>query len=214
MPKLTPIFLAALVLTVASAAFAGTLNVSTGLDSSYNLITTDGGFDAHWLVQQQNSTYTPAQVVMPGDADWYGGWIPNGPNSNWIGRDAFNCCNGPAPYTFDTTFSVSDPSVASISGLWTIDDAGVLALNGQTLDSQGGGNWGSLHPFSASGSAWFVTGVNTLAITITSDDNYLEGVRLEGTVIGVSTTPEPSSLLLLGSGVLGVFGIVRRKLVG
>lgn len=210
MSKLIRIFLGVLVLAMASAAFADTLNVSTGLDSSYNLITTDGGFDAHWLVQQQNGNYTPAQVVMPQDADWFGGWLPDGPNSNWIARNAFNCCNGAAPYTFHTTFDVSDPANASITGAWTIDDAGILTLNGQTIDSQGSGNWGSLHPFSASGSSWFVTGVNQLAITITSDDNFLEGVRLEGTVTGVSSTPEPSSLVLLGSGVLGLFGIVRR----
>jgi hypothetical protein len=212
MPKLVRVSVAALVLAVASVAFAGTLNVSTGLDSSNNLITTDGGFDAHWVVQQQNSTLSPAQVVMSQDADWFGGWIPNGPSSNWIARDAFNCCNGPAPYTFHTTFSVSDPSMASISGSWTIDDAGILVLNGQTIDSQGSGNWGSLHPFSASGSGWFVTGVNTLAITITSDDNFLEGVRLEGTVVGTSSTPEPSTLLMLFSG-FGGLAFVRRRLL-
>ena len=205
------IFLA-VVLAVASVAFAGSLNVSTGLDASYNLITTDGGFDAHWLVEQANSSYTPAQVVMSQDADWFGGWLPDGPNSNWIARNAFNCCNGPAPYTFYTTFDVADPANASISGSWTIDDGGILTLNGQTIDSLGSGNWGSLHPFSASGSSWFVTGVNKLAITITSDDDFLEGVRLEGTVLGTSTTPEPSTLLMLFSG-FGGLAVVRRRLL-
>jgi hypothetical protein len=28
------------------------------------------------------------------------------------------------------------------------------------------------------------------------------------------TTPEPGSMLLLGSGVLGAFGVIRRKLIG
>ena len=68
-------------LLCAVSAFAGTANVSTGLDASGHLITTDGGFDAHWLVQQASGQFTPAQVVMPQDPDWFGGWLPNGPNS-------------------------------------------------------------------------------------------------------------------------------------
>ncbi len=199
-------------LAAATAAFADTVNVATGLDSNYNLITTDGGYDAHWLVQQSNNQYTPGQVVMPGDPDWYGGWLANGPNSNWIARDAFNCCNGPAPYTFYTTFYAPDPSQASITGAWAIDDAGVLQLNGQTIDTQGSGQWGSLHNFSVSGSSWFVEGLNTLSITLTSSDNNLEAVRLEGAATGVTTVPEPTSFIMLLSGLGGVLPFARRLL--
>ena len=38
-----------------------------------------------------------------------------------------------------------------------------------------------------------------------------EAFTLTGTV-GTSTTPEPSSILLLGSGILGLAGVLRRKL--
>ena len=38
------------------------------------------------------------------------------------------------------------------------------------------------------------------------------GTAISGTVTQVATVPEPGSLILLGSGLLGLTGIVRRKL--
>jgi hypothetical protein len=46
---------------------------------------------------------------------------------------------------------------------------------------------------------------------LTLTDNYVGLVNLT-TNFNTSTTPEPSSLLLLGSGVLGLAGMIRRKL--
>ena len=39
-----------------------------------------------------------------------------------------------------------------------------------------------------------------------------EAFTLDGTT-GGSTTPEPSSILLLGSGILGLAGVLRRRLI-
>lgn len=159
----------------------GTLNVATGLDCSNKLITTGGANDCHWTVNGN-----PAQVVAPGNADWWVGWVPNGPNSNWIAINANTCCDGPAPYSFNLVFDLSGSMLSgvSLSGLWSIDDSGTLSLNGQQIDAQGG-LWGSLQPFSVpAGSPLFQQGLNTLTITMTATDNYLEGVRLEGTITG------------------------------
>lgn len=196
-------------------AQGGTINLATGLNSSGGLIGSGGQSDANWSVPEQSGGSGAAQTVFPGNADWYSGWLANGPNSDWIARDANNCCNGPAPYSFDRTFTLfaSDVSTVSISGYWTIDDAGTLTLNGNLIGSLVSGDWGSLWWFYVpAGSSFFHVGINTLTIIITSDDDYLEGARLEGTLSGTKyTIPEPSSFFLLGSGLLGMAGMLKRK---
>lgn len=193
--------------------YASTVTLAaTGLDASNSLILTGGQSDAHWTVDPAGGgTPVAAQTVYPGNADWYGGWAANGPNSTWIARNANVSNNGAAPYSFYLDFSTAslDPSTLTMSGAWTIDDAGTISLNGHVLDTLGGGNWGSLHTLTNVGAGDFISGSNTLAITMTSDDNYLEGVRFEGSISGtqLSATPEPSGMILLlgGLSLLGLF---------
>ena len=47
---------------------------------------------------------------------------------------------------------------------------------------------------------------------VIKDQTYPNDVDLNGSVT-ISSTPEPSSLALLGTGVLGLAGLVRRKLI-
>jgi hypothetical protein len=53
------------------------------------------------------------------------------------------------------------------------------------------------------------------SVTIDSPGGFgdLRQPRVSG-ISGVTTVPEPSSLLLFGSGALGLIGVLRRKLVG
>ena len=152
-------------LALAVPAFAD--NLSTGI--------------ATWSVTEENS-YNPgatatAGVVTPSDADWYGGWVANSSSSSWVAYDPTNCCdNGLGDYTTTFTLDASDIGTANISGAWTLDDAGVLLLNGNTIATLGGGNWGSLFSFSIpAGSADFQLGTNTLEVDITSTDSYQIG---------------------------------------
>ncbi len=106
--------------------------------------------------------------------------------------------NGAAPYSFYRTFDLTGYNLAAVtlSGAWAIDDAGTLNLNGHQIASLGGGNTGALNSFSiAAGSPFLNPGLNTLSITITSDDQSLEGVRFEGSV---STVPIPATSLFSG----------------
>jgi uncharacterized delta-60 repeat protein len=150
-------------------------------------LTNAGDPDPNWTVNGK-----PAQLLTPSAANWYGGWLANGPNSNWIGVTASNPSNGPAPYTFQVQFNLSsfNFSTVSLSGQWSVDDAGALKVNGHQIASLSGGNWGRLNPFAlAAGSGYLNQGLNTLEITMTQTDNYLEGVRLEGVIVDNGSLP-------------------------
>lgn len=43
--------------------------------------------------------------------------------------------------------------------------------------------------------------------------NYVGGAQYSGTMTPVSVTPEPSSFALLGTGLLGVAGVLRRRFI-
>ncbi len=187
--------------------FAGTMNLSTGLDSGGNLITTGGGCDANWV---QTAGPAPAcaggngQVVTPANADWFGGWLADGPNSDWITSDVNSTANGSPLPTYQIQFFLGDLVGASITFSWAIDDQGTISLNGNNIGTLGSGAWGGLTPIAANASSFLVAGLNTLTISMTDSDNFLEGVRFEGSVSGSVGIPEPATVttLLVGIGTL------------
>ncbi len=167
-----------------------TINLATGLDASNNLISTNGTADNNWTVDEPAGGTGAAEAVTAAGADWYGGWVADGPNSDWIARNANVSNNGPAPYTFYRTFDLTGYNLAdvSIAGAWTVDDGGTLYLNGHAIASLNSGSWGSLNDFAIpAGSPFLNAGLNTLSITITQSDENFEGVNLEGSV-NTSTT--------------------------
>jgi hypothetical protein len=198
-------------------ARAASIDLATGLDASNNLITTGGTADAHWTVQELAGGTGAAQVVVPSSPDWYGLWLNNGPNSDWIARNQ-DFIQGPPGYTFTRTFDLTGLSLStvSITGSWGIDDGGTLSLNGHLIASLPGfdtGHFEKLTPFSvAEGSPFLVQGLNTLTITMTDANQDRDAVRLEGTVSGTAAAvPEPASLVLGGTSLLIGLGCWWRR---
>lgn len=192
-----------------SVGRAGILNLSTGLDSGGTAISTDLGCDAHWQVSGVAACAGgAAQTVRPGDGDWYSGWAANSASSEWITRNASVTTNGSPLPTFSISFNLTDTAGASLTGSWSSDDSSNLYLNGNLLAS--GAQWGlTALPIVNSG---FVAGTNVLSFQMSSSDNYLEGVRFEGTVTGngaaygaASAAPEPGSWVLLLGGMTGLW---------
>ncbi|MGB2887432.1 MAG: PEP-CTERM sorting domain-containing protein [Candidatus Acidiferrales bacterium] len=57
-------------------------------------------------------------------------------------------------------------------------------------------------------------GTEQTGITITWSNGTKDTIKFASDVESTSAVPEPSSVLLVGSGLLGLVGSVRRKLLG
>ncbi len=102
---------------------------NTGMDGTNALAV--GQPDPNYvLVSAPAGCAGPAQVVgnIPGP------WVPNGPNSQWIGGGPnANCDSG--VYHYRKSFYLPCVDGASVVGQWTADDFGVMQLNGQTVST-------------------------------------------------------------------------------
>lgn len=200
----------------AGPSLALTIDFATGQNPSGTISTTGDTQDVNWTASNAN-TYKNSPhtyVVDSSNADWFSGWFANGPNSSWIAPNPDSSNNGNFTLTYTFNLTGYDLSSAVFSGTqWSIDDAGFVALNGNALDTEGGGQWGSFHSFSVP-LGDLLQGVNVLTMTGTGSDNFLEAARLEGTLTispSAATTPIPAALPLFASGLLGLGWLGRSK---
>ena len=194
--------LLALLTSVSAASFS--INLATGLSANGSLQTIDQSFDPSWTTQPlppaTSPSVVPAQVVLASDVGFYhltGPWVDDGPSSNWIVRNSSTLQQGVQGYSYTRLFTLptgANLSSASLSGSWTVDNGGVLLLNGVQVASldRSVSPWLTLHPFTLSSStlaSLLRSSVNNLTIVVTQVDNYYEGVRLEGAVVVDVATP-------------------------
>ena len=198
----------------ANATTLTTTLAGTGFDASGNVVA-GGAIDGNWTIN--GSGHGPAAYVLgPTQQNYYSGWQAND-NSNgfigsaWIGDTTTNP-TGAVPYTFSMTFSLAAFNTAdaiTINANWWIDDTGSIAINGNTVASGSGiegsaitiNNWSLLNQ-----------GLNTVAITMTANDNVDDGVRFQGYVTGTAL-PEPTVWSVLGGAslLLALAGETRKQ---
>jgi PEP-CTERM motif len=182
--------LVAVLLVGAPTAFATNLLTNGSFETGDLTGWTEGGFGGVDVVTGPFYVYSGAQ-----DGSWYLGLGPVGGDGTL--SQTFSDTAG-THYTFSFWFASVGDNPSDFSAYW--DGTQLLSLTNPNT----GVNWTEFS-FDVVG-----TGSDTVQFNFRDDPAWLALDNVSVSPV-TPTTPEPSSLLLLGSGLLTVGGVIRRK---
>jgi len=191
------VLVAVVLLSAAPMAFGQNLVTNGSFEDgggSFNGWNETGNFEFSGVTTGAFYVYTGAE-----DGQFYGYFGPVS-SPGGISQTISDTAGQQYVFSFYLAAVGDDPSSASV--MW----------NGTTLysasDPNTGGNW-QLFSFDVIG-----TGHDTISFNFQDDPAYIALDNVSVVASGGGSVPEPSSFLLMGSGVLGLAGLLRRKLIG
>jgi hypothetical protein len=161
--------------------------------------------------------------ISPGST-WH---APTG-NSSWV---SFNASTGPTTnvvvpngnYDYNTTFTVPLADVGSTGTLTVLADDTVSVFLNNSLILASAGPLGPSNNYSDCSNVGpncitpltftftgLTEGLNTLTFDVKQVNGVDEGLDFSGSIADASAVPEPYTLALFGTGMLGLLGLSRR----
>ncbi len=147
------------------------------------------------------------------------------PGASWVSNNPGNYPGGnnvepSGSYDYSTTFMDSSASTSTGSITVLADDTAAVYLNSVLITPAAGpataGTCDSSQPNCTQPATYVLTGfqngLNTLTFDVLQEHGSAEGLEFAGTVTN-SVTPEPSSLILMGTGLLSSTAMFYRRRV-